>query len=216
MSMIWLDSPQGSDAWLEERRARFTASEWGKFVMQKDAAAKKAFLNNIENKIGEYWDGNDCDPGYQSYEMKRGTMLESTALAAYASFMASIGEEVTVKKVGLCVHEDLPLGFSADAWVTRLSDGVEWGLELKCPMAKTQRKRTRERVLPEEYACQVHGSMFLKKTPWWDFFSWHPKRAAFYQRVMPEAFTFELGQGLLDFGLALKMELAADIAEQTS
>lgn len=194
----FLDHAQGTPEWLDARRGRFTASEFGKFVMRADSKAITAYDNNIATKVGEFIDGSDCPPDYQDYWMKRGNMLESSALAAYA---AHTGNEV--EKVGLAIHTELPLGFSADAMV----NGRTFGLELKCPNAKTQLKRLREKVLPEDYVCQVHGTMFLLDAPHADFFSWHPKLPAFYIRVHRNEFTAKLGAGLMAFGQDLKREI---------
>ena len=199
-NIIFLDHSQGTPEWHVARSGRFTASEFGMFVMRKDAKAIKAFENNILTKLGEMIDGEDRPPNYEDYYMKRGKLLESSALAAYENHTGNITE-----KVGLAIHESLPLGFSADAMVNERA----FGLELKCPCAKVQILRIKEAVLPDEYACQVHGSMFLADAPHWDFFSWHPKVPSFYIRVYREKFTEELGKGLLAFG----QELAARKAE---
>lgn len=194
----FLDHAQGTPEWLDARRGRFTASEFGKFVMRGDAKAIKAYENNLATKVGEFVDGSDCPPDYQDYYMKRGNMLESSALAAYA---AHTGHEV--EKVGLAIHTVLPLGFSADAVVNARA----FGLELKCPSGKIQLQRLREKVVPEDYVCQIHGSMFLMDVPHWDFFSWHPKLPAFYIRVHRNAFTENLGAGLLAFGHDLRSDI---------
>lgn len=198
--MIFLHHEQNTPAWLEARRGRFTGSEFGKFVMRKDKTAEKAFQNNIDEKIGEEVDGDDCAPSWENYEMKRGKMLESSALAAYESHT---GHEV--EKVGLAIHETLALGFSADAMVNQRS----FGLELKCPTGKIQWQRLREKIVPDCYLCQIHGSMFLMGCEHWDFFSWHPNMPALYLRVYRATFTEELGAGLLAFAHELETQKAA-------
>lgn len=198
--MIFLDHIQHSEEWFAARRGRFTGSEFGKFVMRKDKKAIDAFQNNIDAKIGEEIDGDDCPPDYQDYWMKRGNVLESSALAAYESHT---GNEI--EKVGLAVHETLPLGFSADAMVNQRS----FGLELKCPSGKIQWQRLRERVVPDSYICQIHGSIFLMGCQHWDFFSWHPSMPALYLRVYRAPFTDELGTGLMDFARELETQKAA-------
>jgi hypothetical protein len=193
--ITFLDHAQGTAEWLSARYGRFTASEFGMFVMRRDAKAKTAFENNIMTKLGEFIDQDDCAPSYEDYNMKRGTRLEPYALAAYAAHTSN-----EVEKVGLAIHTELPLGFSADAMVNQRA----FGLELKAPTAKIQLLRIREKVVPSDYMCQIHGSMFLAGSPHWDFFSWHPKLPAFYIRVHRDTFTEELGQGLLTFGRELK------------
>lgn len=236
--MIVHTCEQRSSEWFALRRGIITGSELGKFCLQprtvnmtvaqicdvlslrgiphKKNAKRDDLLDLlpdqesyleistaaqelIDQKIGELEDGDDCPPSYDDYWMKRGRLLESSAFDAYA---AHTGNEV--EQVGLITHDVLPIGCSPDGLV---SDRT-FGLELKCPSGKIQYKRIREGVCPEEYVCQIHGSMVVTGAPYWDFFSWHPSISSFYIRVHRDDFTERLAKGLTEIAQELLAQKA--------
>jgi hypothetical protein len=166
--------PQRSPEWLAIRRGKITGSSVGKFVYNTDKKSLDARVNLIDTIIGEEADGDDCEPGYETYWMKRGTRLEPQALAAYEAYT---GNEI--EQVGFVSHNTLPLGVSPDALVS----GRAFGLEMKCPGGKVAYKRIREKVCPEEYLPQIWLSMIVMDVPEWHFWSWHPKIPAFHTIV---------------------------------
>lgn len=168
---------QRSAEWFGLRRGKITGSEIGRFVFNTDKKALDARQNLIDAKIGEDADGDDAPHPYEDFWMKRGTLLEGAALAAYAGHT---GYEV--EQVGFVSHDTLPLGVSPDA----LIGGRAFGLELKCPSGKVQWKRLREKVCPEEYLPQIWLSMVVTGAPCWHFWSWHPNLPAFHAVVRRE------------------------------
>jgi putative phage-type endonuclease len=169
--MIVHSMPQRSPEWYAMRRGKITGSEIGKFVMNTDKKALDARQNLIDAKIGEEADGDDCEPNYETFWMKRGTRLEAEALSAYESYT---GHEV--EQVGFVSHDTLPLGVSPDALVNNRA----FGLEMKCPSGKIQVKRLREKVCPDEYLPQIWLSMIVTGADMWHFWSYHPALPAFH------------------------------------
>lgn len=162
---------QRTPEWFELRRGRITGSEVGKFVYNTGKVAETARQNLIDAKLGEAADGDDCEPSYENYWMKRGTRLEADALSAYESHT---GYEV--EQVGFVTDDLRPLGVSPDALVNQRA----FGLEMKCPSGKIQVKRLREQVCPDEYLPQIWLSMVVTGAPQWHFWSWHPVLPAFH------------------------------------
>jgi putative phage-type endonuclease len=197
--MILHDIKQRTPEWFQIRRGIITASEVGKFLINTDKKALDARQNLIDKKLGEVADGDDTEPSYESYWMKRGTLLEPESISAYES---KTGHEVT--QIGFVQHDTLPIGCSPDGLVT----GTKSGIEGKVVAGKTQIARLREKVLPAEYLCQIHHSMIVCEAPWWDFWSFHPNLPSFHIRTYRDGFTDQLERGLI--------ELCAEYARQKS
>lgn len=194
---------QRTPAWYEIRRGKVTGSEVGKFVFNTDAKALTARRNLINAKIGEEADGDDCPPNYEDYNMKRGSRLESRALAAF-----EIHTGMETETVGFVEHDTLPLGVSPDALLSQRT----FGLEMKCPIGKIQIARLEDNVCPEDYLPQIWLSMIVTGLPCWHFWSWHPVIPAFHIVVRREEIpaAFEPGvYALLDALAAKKAWLAS-------
>src|SRR6478736_1786392 len=85
MVMIIHNVEQRSPEWFALRRGIITASKVGKFLLldKKDQKSLDARQNLIDAKLGELADGDDTEPSYESYWMKRGTLLEPESIEAY-------------------------------------------------------------------------------------------------------------------------------------
>src|SRR5687768_4546305 len=83
--MILHDFPQRTLEWYAIRRGRLTASSFGMFIANrdKDATSRKAWQAAIDSVLGDAADGDDTDPGFDNFWMKRGVRLEPEALTAY-------------------------------------------------------------------------------------------------------------------------------------
>jgi len=182
------DVEQRSPEWFALRRGIITASEVGKFLINKDAKALGARQNLIDKKLGELADGDDTEPSYESYWMKRGTLLEPESIEAYEKRTGDL-----VYHVGFISHDTLPIGCSPDGMIV----GKERGIEGKAVAGKTQIGRLRDDVLPAEYLCQVHHSMIVTGFPEWEFWSYHPGLPRFLKTVKRDGFTDDLEGGLI-------------------
>lgn len=213
--MIIHDIPQRTKPWYAIRRGKLTASAFGMFIAnpQKDATSRKAWQNAIDSVLGDEADGDDTDPGFDNYWMKRGVRLEPEALAAYES---RTGHHVD--QFGFIEHESGFLGCSPDGMIfdrTKVDylSHLKHGLEMKCPRGAVHRKYRREGVLPAEYAPQVHGSMAITGAQSWDFLSWHPNLPLFLITVRRDEFTEAMRRGLLAFADECKRQREMDAEE---
>ncbi len=188
--MIIHDVEQRSPEWFALRRGKITASEVGMFLMleKKDKKSLDARQNLIDKKLGEIADGEDTEPSYESYWMKRGSMLEPVSIEAYEKRTKDL-----VYHVGFIQHDTLPIGCSPDGMIV----GKERGIEGKAVAGKTQIGRLRDDVLPPEYLCQVNHSMIVTGYPEWDFWSFHPGLPRLLKTVKRDGFTDDLEGGLI-------------------
>jgi putative phage-type endonuclease len=197
--MIIHDVAQRSPEWFALRRGIITASEVGKFIVNTDKKSLDARQNLIDKKLGEVADGDDTEPSYESYWMKRGTLLEPESIEAYEKRTGEL-----VYHVGFVQHDTLPIGCSPDGLIV----GKNFGIEGKAVAGKTQIGRLRDNVLPDQYVCQIHHSMIVMEAPHYDFWSYHPALPPFHVRTYRDDFTDKFERGLV--------ELCAEYARQKS
>jgi hypothetical protein len=116
---------QGSEAWLESRLGRPTASNFGKLITPTGKASTSAegYINElIAQKIT-----GEIPEFFKSEAMQRGNDLEASAKALY-----EFTRDVEVVEVGLCLHDSLECGASPDGLIN--DDG---GIEVKAPLPHT-------------------------------------------------------------------------------
>lgn len=153
---------QGSDAWLQSRLGRPTASNFGKLITPtgKASTSSEAYINEliaqrITGEIPEF---------FKSEAMQRGNDLEPSAKALY-----EFTRDVEVVEVGLCLHDEFDCGASPDGLV-----GDDGGLEIKCPLPHTHVSYLRDGNMPSKYIPQVQGCLWITEREWWDFMSYNP------------------------------------------
>lgn len=196
--MKTFDFPQRSPEWFAARRGKITASQVGMFVVEaKTQKAKDARQALIDKLLGEVADGDDTEPTYENYWMKRGTELEPVSVEAYEIMTGDL-----VYHVGFIQHDTLPIGCSPDGMIV----GKDRGIEGKAVKGSTQIRRLRENVTPAEYLCQIHHSMIVTGFPEWDFWSFHPGLPRLLKTVKRDGFTDDLEGGL--------REICAEYAKQ--
>lgn len=194
---------QGSREWADARRGRVTASRMGEILTPKTGVMATGARSYAYELIAEsvvpphYWVGND----YQSSPMANGTLTEHEARDFFAF---DTGYEI--EQVGFCVTDCDRFGASPDGLS---SDGG--GLELKCPLHKTQVEYLDQGKLPEKYRAQVHGSMIVTKRPHWWFMSYAPGLPPLILRVEPDDYTVKLAEALEKFW-AMLTEIRGRIA----
>jgi hypothetical protein len=153
---------QGSDAWLQSRLGRPTASNFGKLITPtgKGSTSAEAYINEliaqrITGEIPEF---------FKSEAMQRGNDLEASAKALY-----EFTRDVEVVEVGLCLHDTLDCGASPDGLIND-----EGGIEVKAPLPHTHVSYLRDGNMPSKYIPQVQGCLWITEREWWDFMSYNP------------------------------------------
>lgn len=216
---------QGSEEWLALRRAYFTGSALGEWLLDGDRTktSRKAWSNAIWAKLGEL--SQDDEPNFPNWAMKRGTELEPLARAAYEAHTGLI-----VREIGFISHECDGFGVSPDGLVSVDGDlrvppiesiavNVSHGLELKCPVARTMLRWLDAGTLPDEHKLQVHASLAASGLQRWDFFAFHPELVPLHIIVERDEFTEQVLAGLLklsDDYSAAKAKLAGWIKQPTT
>ena len=162
---------QGSEAWLESRLGRPTASNFGKLITPtgKASASAEGYINElIAQKIT-----GEIPEFFKSEAMQRGNELEASAKALY-----EFENDVEVVEVGLCLHDTLECGASPDGLV-----GDDGGIEIKCPLPHTHVSYLRAGDVPGKYVPQIQGCLYITGREWWDFMSYHPSMEDLIVRV---------------------------------
>ena len=166
--MIIYDSPQGSDAWKQEKAGHFSASKANDLLMKPSNAG---YQNLIYHIAYERMTGEPIET-YHSKDMDNGVEGEPIARESY--------ELDTYNKV----HE---VGFmEINSWVGASLDGIigeDGAIEIKCPKWNTQMGYLESQEIPKNYYNQMQFQLYVSGRKWVDFYSWHPKLKPFLKRV---------------------------------
>lgn len=166
MSTIHWDIEQNTPEWLSIRAGKVTASELKnlltpQFKIRTGETPHTYLCRKVaESILGAPLDEDD----FATFDTEQGQMKEDEARALFV-FEYANGQRV--KDAGFITHDDGRFGCSPDALV-----GENGGLEIKCPKLKTHVKYLIDGELPEEYATQVHGSMYASGRSSWNFMSY--------------------------------------------
>ena len=170
--MIYHDSIiQGSEAWHELRRGKFTASTMSKLFMGKTTqgysdAIYKTAMERITGKLTE---------GYSNAAMKRGIDMEPMARQSYEVEYLTLVEECGFIEV------DEWLGCSPDGLVD--DDGM---IQIKCPSYNTHIGYIVNDEVPKDYYVQMQTELYVSGRKWNDFVSFHPDLPMYVKRVLPD------------------------------
>lgn len=176
LTISWEDSqriekiPQGTQAWLDARKNRLTASNFGAAIG----------MNRYKSPTGLIRDSLWCN--FRGNAATRwGSEHEDIARDAYVERVQREIDEGTsqftsirVEETGLFVNPATPwLGSSPDGIVhvtTRDGGSHKFLLEIKCPFRKAFYSDT----VPTYYNCQIQGVMANMDLPYCDFVVWTP------------------------------------------
>lgn len=184
------DVEQGTPEWLKVRMGMVTASDLDRLLTPAFEIRKGKMPKSLmHSKMAEGLRGLP-NPGFSSFATEEGQELEIEARSRFA-----LDEDHKMKNVGFVENEEARFGCSPDALLD--DDG---GLEIKCPFPQTHVKYLDEEILPEDYACQVHGSMFATGRTWWKFYSYHRRMQPFILTVQrDEAICAKIQEALTGF-----------------
>lgn len=162
--------PQGTQPWLDARKNRITASNFGAAVGMNKYKSKRGLLKDM---LWSTFKGNAATLW--------GSEHEDVARDAYVQYMqsqikagASPYTSIWVEETGLHVNPARPwMGSSPDGIVhvtTRDGGSHKFLLEIKCPY----RKCYYDPPVPTYYNCQIQGVMANMNLPYCDFVVWIP------------------------------------------
>jgi hypothetical protein len=180
--VLLLDCEQGSPEWLAARRGIPTASNFDMIITAKTGKYSTSADDYAAMLIDEIVRPDEQEGFGGNRHTERGKLLEPQA-RNYYRFLTGY----TVTECGLCLREDGKAGCSPDSLVE--DNGKLGGLEIKAPDGKKHVAWMRAKVLPEEHKQQVHGSMVITDTDWWDFLSFCPGYKPFRVRTFRDGYT---------------------------
>ncbi len=157
--MIHHEIEQNTEAWMELRKGKFTASSF-KDLFMKDTTA--GYRKAIRRVVYERLTGEQPESFSNEY-MDRGHELEPFAREEY--------EKQTFNTI------DDPGFFELNEWVGASPDGLvgdDGIVEIKCPAYNTMIDYLMKPSLPTVYKWQVHGQMWVTGRLWCDFMCYHP------------------------------------------
>lgn len=162
--------PQGSQAWLDARKNRLTASNFGAAIgMNKyqspNGLLKNMLWNTFKGNVATRWGSDHEDVARDAYIAQ----IQSEIQAGTSPYTS-----IRVEETGLFVNPSRPwLGSSPDGVVhVTTTDGKShrFLLEIKCPFKKS----FYEPAVPVYYNCQIQGVMANMDLPYCDFVVWTP------------------------------------------
>jgi predicted phage-related endonuclease len=168
--MIFHDHPQGSEAWLEDRRGVITASRL-KDARERNKPAKGEAVGKPSAKmLGYAFDtarervGGKAPQKFQNGAMRTGTEQEPLARLAYESRTGELVEET-----GFYTTDDHLFGVSVDGLVGE--DGV---IEIKTMVSSDTLFAAVVNGDTSGYLDQCNGAMWLLGRKWVDLILWAP------------------------------------------
>lgn len=157
-----LNCQQNSLEWLTARAGLVTASEIDALVSPTFEIRKGLGVQTyLAQKVAEKWLQGPI-PGHMDLTMEIGHILENEAIPAY-----EFEHSLKIERVGLITDDFNRYGCSPDGLI-----GEHGGIEIKCPEPKAHVKYLLENKLPNDYATQVHFSLFVTGRKWWKFMSY--------------------------------------------
>lgn len=175
-----------TDAWLQYRLGKITASAFDRFV-KLDGTLRKGEMPEtyLCEKLFERWTGREMANKFFSLPSNNGIIVEHKA-ALFAEmeyglkiqpvgFVSDDAERFGCSPDGLIgwimLSDTAPSNFGINPGKGKLGPGIS-GIEIKAPALATHIKYLLAGELPDDYFCQVQGSMFVTGCQTWHFLSY--------------------------------------------
>ena len=156
---------QGTDAWLQERCGKATASRVADIMAKTRSGYGASRATYAAQLITERLTGCVA-PSFTNEAMRHGTETEPEARRAYEFFA-----DRDVQIVGFIPHPTIQMaGASPDGLVG--GDGM---VEIKCPTSATHIETLLTECIPDKYVKQMHFQMMCCDRAWCDFASYDPR-----------------------------------------
>lgn len=191
-AIIWPDMLQGSPEWKAARKGRATASQFKKILTPTGKLSKSAEAYARQLARETVFDDPFEFAGNKATEW--GNTHEPLAREAFSQWAGA-----NVIEVPFATHKDFPvLGCSPDGLIVE-PDGVNCGLEIKCPAPDTFVEWALAGGVPAEHMAQVHGSMIVTGLKRWEFVAYFPGAPLFWACVEWDEYTDKLKEALMEF-----------------
>jgi hypothetical protein len=168
--------------WIAARTGCLTASEFDRFVdLSGKLRSGEMPKTYMAEKLFERWTGRQKPGEFFNIAVNNGIIVESKA-----ALFAEMKYSLEIQHVGFVSNDDGTVGASPDGLIgfanlsktepTSYGDGAKlesWsGIEIKSPALYTHIKYLMDGKLPNDYVCQVNGSMFVTGCQTWHFLSY--------------------------------------------
>jgi len=193
---------QGSEAWLQLRLGKITASRITDVIAQVKSGEAAGRENDRIELVCERLTGKPTE-GFTNAHMERGTELEPFARAWY-----EVEKGEFVKQVPFVDHPTIKnAGASPDGII---GEGL---IEIKCPMAKTHIKYLLEDRVPAKYMPQMAWQIACTHSKWVDFVSYCPELPQDMQMFIKryerdDAYIAELEAKVIEFDIEVEQVIA--------
>lgn len=157
---------QGTLEWNAVRAGVVTASEMKNLLTNKLAIKKidgEGVTTYMCRKLAEKWRGGPLPQMGKSLDMEFGHLREERAIPDF-----ELKQDRVVRRVGFILADDGLTGCSPDG----LLEDEQSGLEVKCLQDQNHIEYLLAGVLPEEFAAQVHASMYVTGFKTWHFYGY--------------------------------------------
>jgi len=161
MPIIERSFVQSSEAWYKARLGNPGASEMNKIITSegKSSKSRKDYMFRL---VAEKIRGK-ADETFQSQTMVNGQTKEDEARSLF-----SLIHDVEIEQVGMIYKDERRLYHaSPDGLISK-----DCGIEVKCPLGKTQTKYLIENKLPTQYYVQIQSSLYISEREYWWFMSY--------------------------------------------
>ncbi len=172
-----------TDEWTRMRLGKITASQFDRFVKLDGTLRKGEMPETLMcEKLFERWTGREMPNKFFSLPMNNGVIVEEKA-----ALFAEMEYSLKIQPVGFVSDNTERYGCSPDGligWVglsdnepTEYPDDVGGyptfsGIEIKAPSLAVHIKYLLKGELPEDYFCQVQGSLYVTGCNTWHFLSY--------------------------------------------
>lgn len=174
---------QGTDQWLDLRKAKFTASQFATLMGKKE---NKGYSDELYRVAYEKITGERVEGGFKSAAMQRGNDLEPFARLWYET-----EKNVFVDEVGFIEHNEW-IGYSPDGLVN--DNGL---IEIKCLEYLAHMDSLIKKNYPTKYRFQMQGGLWITEREYCDYVGYHDKLESIVIRVnRDEKLIKELGTRL--------------------
>jgi putative phage-type endonuclease len=189
-----LDVEQGSEAWLQARLGKVSASRMADVTARTRSGYGASRTNYAAELIVERLTGTPAER-YTNAAMAWGTEKEPDAKDAYCFL-----RDAEIVPVGLVLHPTIAMACASPDGLVG-DDGL---IEVKCPLSATHIDTLLSETIPEKYVKQMMWQMACTGRQWCDFVSFDPRLPAemqvFIRRVPRDnALILELEQETVKF-----------------
>ncbi len=157
MPIIEKSFEQRSENWFKARAGNIGASNFNKIITMdgKPSKSRKDCLYQMASEVVR----GRADDTFQSAAMLNGQIQEDNARSLF-EFL----HDTKVEQVAMVYKDDKKQFHASPDGLL----GLDEGIEIKCPLGKTQAKYLYDNKVPSEHFVQIQGSLYVcERKVWW-------------------------------------------------